>query len=70
MAEYCKECAEKHLGMSKKELRRAVMSDDLDLCEGCGQYKPVVVCLRPTLATRWDNLGYKLRKRLENRGKK
>lgn len=70
MAEFCKECAGKYLGMTKKELRRAVMSDELDLCEGCGQYRPVVVRLRPTLATRWDNLGYKLRKRLENRGKK
>ena len=61
MAEYCKECAEKHLGMSKKELRRAVMSDDLDLCEGCGQYKSVVVRIKPPLWKRpyvW--LGQKL----------
>ena len=49
MAEFCKECAERHLGVSKKELRRAVMSAEPDLCEGCGQIKPVVVTIKPPI---------------------
>lgn len=63
MAEYCKECATKYLGIPEKKLSKAIFSDDLDLCEGCGQMKPVLITLKPTLATRWDNLGYKLRKK-------
>ena len=40
MAEYCRECAAKILGLNVKH---AVMSKEPDLCEGCGEYKPVVV---------------------------
>ena len=46
MAEFCKDCAGKCLGISEKKLRRAVMSDEPDLCEGCGQYKLVVVTIK------------------------
>ncbi len=66
MAEYCMKCAEKHLGLSPADLKRAVMSEDSELCEGCGEYKPVVVRIKPTLAERWDELGWKLRRQLEN----
>ena len=40
MAEYCRECAAKILGL---DVKHAIMSKELDLCEGCGEYKPVVV---------------------------
>ena len=43
MAEYCKSCAAKYLGIEGK----VVLSKELDLCEGCGQLKRVVV-RRPT----------------------
>ena len=49
MAEFCKDCAKKDLGMTDKELKHAVMSDEPELCEGCGEIKPVVVRIRPTL---------------------
>ena len=48
MTEFCIECAKERLGFTKAELKRVVLSNDLDLCEGCGQWKPVVVTLRPT----------------------
>ena len=46
MAEFCKDCARKVLGFTEDELSRAVMSEDPDLCEGCGEYKPVVIHIR------------------------
>ena len=49
MTEFCKDCAVKYLGFTPEEIRRAVLSDELELCEGCGEYKPVVVSLEPTL---------------------
>ena len=47
MAEFCKDCAVKILGLPAKSL---IMSDesDPDLCEGCGEIKPVVVGLKET----------------------
>ncbi len=56
MAEFCKECAEKTLGFSGKELERAVFSTTDELCEGCGQYKPVLVSLRPSLVDKIKNI--------------
>lgn len=43
MAEYCLKCARDALGMSQSELDRAVLPDDLDFCEDCGEWKHVVV---------------------------
>lgn len=43
MAEFCRECAPVCLGLNKDELRRAVFSREPDLCEGCGEMKPVLV---------------------------
>lgn len=49
MAEYCKECAAKVLGLTEKEMSRADFSTDPDLCEGCGQWKPVLIRIKPTI---------------------
>lgn len=43
MAEFCKDCASKSLGLSKEEIRRAVFSREPDLCEGCGEWRPVLI---------------------------
>lgn len=48
MAEYCIDCAKEQLGLTGSELRRVVISQEPDLCEGCGQWKQVVVRVRPT----------------------
>ena len=53
MAEFCADCAKKHLGFTDEEMRRAVMSDDPELCEGCGEIKPVVEYIKPTLMERF-----------------
>lgn len=42
MADFCRSCAPKCLGLNKDELRRAVFSREPDLCEGCGKSKPVL----------------------------
>jgi len=49
MAEFCKSCAKIILGLSESQLDRATLSKEPELCEGCGEYKPVVVSLHPTL---------------------
>ena len=63
MAEFCKDCAEKYLGMSAAELARAVMSDEPELCEGCGERKNVIVTLDQTLGDAMHSLGRKIKKR-------
>ena len=52
MAEFCLECWNKLNGTEATETDY-VLSGDLDLCEGCGEYKRVVVCKRcfPALYT-------------------
>ena len=42
MAEFCKECFIDHLHRSEDEVKRIILSNEPDLCEGCGQYKKVV----------------------------
>lgn len=52
MAEFCLECWGK---MNGKELTEADMVVDhrtLDLCEGCGEYKPVIIRARGPVG-RW-----------------
>lgn len=44
MAEICKECYLREHGKAYED--RLVMSKELDLCEWCGQMKPVVVRIR------------------------
>jgi hypothetical protein len=48
MAEYCRDCAISVLGLSEKDIKHMVMSDedDMDVCEGCGQLRPVLVCIK------------------------
>lgn len=45
MAEFCKECYVKICGGNEND--KFVLSRELDLCEGCGEYKQVVVRIKP-----------------------
>lgn len=56
MAEFCRECAIKRLKFSEGEMRRAKMSEEPDLCEGCGQWKPVLIGFKPTPHDRYQRL--------------
>ena len=49
MAEFCLECWNK-LNHSDYTERDYVLSEDLDLCEGCASFKPVVLCRRSFLS--------------------
>ena len=40
MAEFCRECFYRMIGNRDDRL---VMSEESDLCEGCGEIKPVVL---------------------------
>jgi len=42
MAEFCKECF-KELLFNDYEDTQIILSGDLDLCEGCGEFKQVVI---------------------------
>lgn len=42
MAEFCYVCSKKIL-RGKKSQYDLLISKDLDLCEGCGEYKQVVI---------------------------
>ena len=42
MAEFCKECF-KELLFNDYEDDQLIISEDDDLCEGCGEFKPVVI---------------------------
>lgn len=57
MSEYCKDCFIKTFRPTKGEIRRLVLSapEDLELCEGCGQTKRIVVRIKPTLKERIGN---------------
>lgn len=43
MAEFCKDCFEKYLTPDRSVVDHVILSKDPELCEGCGEYKPVVV---------------------------
>ena len=45
MAVFCLDCWNRLNGFQKTE-RDYVLSDDYDLCEGCGQFRPVIVFAR------------------------
>jgi len=45
MAEYCLDCWNK-MNHAHDTERDWILSDELDLCEGCGQWKPVIVTIR------------------------
>ena len=42
MAEFCKVCVMEICNVDLKK-KKIIMSKDLDLCENCGEWKPVVV---------------------------
>ena len=46
MAEFCKDCFIETFRPSPDVISRIVMSKECDLCEGCGQWKPVVSYIR------------------------
>lgn len=46
MAEFCLECLSRLDGRHYNKTD-FVLSDDLDFCEGCGQWKHIVVVRRP-----------------------
>ena len=45
MAEFCLDCWNKINGFEDDE-RKYIMSKDLDLCEGCGEWKSVIIMER------------------------
>lgn len=45
MAEFCLECWNRING-SNDSKRKYILSKDLDFCEGCGEYKSVIVMER------------------------
>lgn len=42
MAEFCKDCLLEMMDVDLKK-NKIILSDDDDICEGCGNIKPVVV---------------------------
>ena len=59
MAEFCLDCMQKINGRHYDEMD-FILSDDLDLCEGCGQWKHVVVVRRRR--SLWGDFGLLLKK--------
>ena len=47
MAEFCLECWNRING-TKDSGRKYMLSKELDLCEGCGEWKPVIIVERKT----------------------
>lgn len=52
MAEFCFECYKKYLDKDA-EIENLVMSKDLDLCEGCAQYKRTVIKIKKPSVFNW-----------------
>ena len=46
MSEFCLDCWNKIMD-TKDTKRKFIMSRDLDLCEECGQWKHVIVAIKP-----------------------
>ena len=47
MAEFCLECFNRINGKNFSG-KKYIISDYLDLCEGCGEFKPVIISSRKT----------------------
>ncbi|MBR2499553.1 MAG: hypothetical protein IKB60_00580 [Clostridia bacterium] len=61
MAEFCFKCFNRINGTNHKK-EDYIMSDDLDLCEGCGQWKHVVVMDRRSYELgKYQNISSSLR---------
>lgn len=53
MAEFCLNCWNKIMG-TKDPPGKYIISRELDLCEGCGEWKPVVIRVkRRYIAAEW-----------------
>ena len=52
MAEYCFECFKKVFEEKARE-RDYILSEELDLCEGCGEWKRVVVRVKKPRMYMW-----------------
>ena len=48
MAEFCKECFKRVIAVPSDGITddMLVMSEEVDFCEGCGEWKPVVIEVR------------------------
>ena len=51
MAEFCLKCWNE-MNKTSYEQNKFVMSEDLDFCEGCGEWKHIIICERKNF---WDN---------------
>lgn len=47
MAEFCLDCYNKLNDTNYRE-KDVTLDDELDLCEGCGEWKPCVLSLEPS----------------------
>lgn len=45
MAEFCLDCWNKLNGSNDSE-RKYILSKELDLCEGCAEFKPIIIMER------------------------
>lgn len=43
MAEFCRSCYWKYIAHGDERYTRLITSDKPELCEGCGEVKPVVI---------------------------
>ena len=50
MAEFCKECFKRNIAVPSDGITddMLVVSEDVDFCEGCGEWKPVVLYVKDT----------------------
>ncbi len=60
MAEFCLDCLNRINGTNESE-EKYVISRDLDLCEGCGEWKSVVVLERRACFVYIWRMGKRLR---------
>ena len=54
MAEFCKKCFLEIEGYHEDS--EIVMSKDEDFCEGCTEWKPVVLEIEKGVASKWKNV--------------
>lgn len=46
MAEFCLDCLNKYLMEKNSQLTKEDVTMDMDLCEGCGKWKPCVIKIK------------------------
>lgn len=45
MAEFCLDCWNRIMGTNDPS-KKYIISKEVDLCEGCGEYKPVIIRMK------------------------